>query len=54
MDDQKEQPLKESLMKNAGYAIPGASVEDIEYLPERKLDKAQMSQPAKNENRVSR
>ena len=30
------------LIKNAGYAIPGASVEDIEYLPERKLDKAQI------------
>ena len=27
-----------SLIKNAGYAIPSASVEDIEYLPERKLD----------------
>lgn len=31
-----------SLMKNAGYAIPGACVEDIEYLPERKLDKSQI------------
>ena len=31
-----------SLIKNAGYANPGASVEDIEYLPERKLDKAQI------------
>ena len=31
-----------SLIKNAGYAIPGASVEDIEYLPERKLDKSQI------------
>ena len=31
-----------SLVKNAGYAIPSASVEDIEYLPERKLDKSQI------------
>lgn len=30
------------LIRNAGYAIPGASIEDIEYLPERKLDKAQI------------
>lgn len=30
------------LIKKAGYAIPGASMEDIEYLPERKLDKAQI------------
>jgi DNA replication protein DnaC len=30
------------LIKKAGYAIPGACVEDIEYLPERKLDKAQI------------
>ena len=42
MDHQKEQPLKESHIKNAGYAIPSASVEDIEYLPERKLDKSQI------------
>ena len=28
------------LIKKAGYAIPGACVEDIEYLPERKLNKA--------------
>lgn len=31
-----------SLIKNAGYAISGASVEDTEYLPERKLDKSQI------------
>lgn len=31
-----------SLIKNAGYAISGASVEDIEYLPDRKLDKSQI------------
>ena len=31
-----------SLIKNAGYVIPGASVEDIEYLPDRKLDKSQI------------
>ena len=30
------------LIKKAGYAIPGACIEDIEYLPERKLDKAQI------------
>lgn len=30
------------LIKNAGYAIPGACMEDIEYLPERKLEKAQL------------
>ena len=30
------------LIKKAGYSIPGACVEDIEYLPERKLDKAQI------------
>lgn len=30
------------IIKKAGYAIPGACVEDIEYLPERKLDKAQL------------
>lgn len=31
-----------SLVKSAGCAIPGVSVEDIEYLPERKLDKSQI------------
>ena len=31
-----------SLIKNAGYAIPGAGIEDIEYLPDRKLDKSQI------------
>ena len=31
------------LIKKAGYAIPGACMEDIEYLPERKLDKAQLT-----------
>jgi len=31
-----------SLIKNVGYAIHGASVEDIEYLPDRKLDKSQI------------
>ncbi len=30
------------IIKKAGYAIPGACMEDIEYLPERKLDKAQL------------
>lgn len=30
------------LIKNAGYSIPGASVEDIRYAPERQLDKAQI------------
>lgn len=30
------------LIKNAGYAIPSACMEDIEYLPERKLDKTQL------------
>lgn len=30
------------IIKKAGYAIPGACVEDIEYLPERKLDKVQL------------
>ena len=30
------------IIKKAGYAIPGACVEDIEYLPERKLDKTQI------------
>lgn len=30
------------IIKKAGYAIPSACVEDIEYLPERKLDKAQL------------
>jgi DNA replication protein DnaC len=28
------------LIKNAGYEFPGACIEDIEYLPNRKLDKA--------------
>jgi len=28
------------LIKNAGYEFPGACIEDIEYLPDRKLDKA--------------
>jgi DNA replication protein DnaC len=28
------------LIKSAGYDFPGACVEDIEYLPDRKLDKA--------------
>lgn len=30
------------IIKKAGYAIPGACVEDIEYLPERKLNKTQI------------
>jgi len=30
------------LIKNAGYSIPGASVEDIRYAPERQLNKAQI------------
>lgn len=37
----KSKHLK-SLINNAGYAIPGTSVEDIEYLPDRKLDKSQI------------
>jgi DNA replication protein DnaC len=28
------------LIKNAGYDFPGACIEDIEYLPDRQLDKA--------------
>lgn len=39
--NRKNNHLK-SLIKNAAYAMPGASVEDIEYLPERKLDKSQI------------
>jgi DNA replication protein DnaC len=31
------------LIRSAEYAIPGASVEDIEYSPERNLDKALIS-----------
>ena len=34
------------LIKKAGYAIPSACVEDIEYIPERKLDKAQIQRLA--------
>ena len=30
------------LIKKAGYSEPGASIEDISFLPERKLDKAQI------------
>lgn len=30
------------LIKNAGYSVPNACIEDVEYLPERKLDKAQI------------
>lgn len=30
------------LIKKAGYSAPGASVEDVFFLPERKLDKAQI------------
>ena len=30
------------LIKNAGYAVPSACVENIEYQPERKLDRAQI------------
>lgn len=41
MNYQEGQPFEESY-KKAGYAIPGVSVEDIEYLPERKLDKWQI------------
>ena len=39
--NRKSNHLK-NLIKNANYAIPGASVEDVEYLPERKLDKSQI------------
>ena len=31
-----------SISSYAGYAIPGASIKDIEYLPDRKLDKSQI------------
>ena len=31
------------LIRSAEYALPGASVENIEYLPDRKLDKALIS-----------
>jgi DNA replication protein DnaC len=31
------------LIRSAEYAIPGASIEDIEYSPERKLDKTLIS-----------
>jgi len=31
------------LIRNAGYEIPGASIEDIEYHADRKLDKAQIT-----------
>lgn len=41
MDHQKKQPLKEP-REERGIRHSGASVEDIEYLPERKLDKAQI------------
>ncbi len=34
------------LIKNADYGIPGACVEDIEYHPGRKLDKAQINRLA--------
>ncbi|MEN6327724.1 MAG: IS21-like element helper ATPase IstB [Syntrophomonas sp.] len=34
------------LIKNADYAIPEACVEDIEYLPGRKLDKTQINRLA--------
>jgi DNA replication protein DnaC len=30
------------LIRNAGYSIPGASIEDISYSPERQLDKVQI------------
>ncbi len=30
------------LIKKAGYSAPGASIEDISFLPERKLDQAQI------------
>lgn len=30
------------LIRNAGYADPAACVENIEYLPERKLDREQI------------
>ena len=31
------------LIKNAGYDLPGACIEDIEYHPDRKLDKAMIT-----------
>jgi hypothetical protein len=31
------------LIKNAGYAFPDASLDDIEYRADRKLDKAQIA-----------
>lgn len=34
------------LIKNAGYCIPHACIEDIEYLPKRNLDKSQILQLA--------
>jgi len=34
------------LIRNAGYDFPGASIEDIEYHPERKLDKSMIARLA--------
>jgi DNA replication protein DnaC len=34
------------LIRNASYEIPGACIEDIEYHPDRKLDKAQIARLA--------
>lgn len=42
MDHQKSNHLRK-LIKNAGFAEPGACVEDIEYHSDRNLDKAQIA-----------
>lgn len=36
------------LMKNAGFSIPGACMENIQYVPERNLDKEQLMALATN------
>lgn len=33
---------RQRLIRSAGYSIPGASIEDVSYSPERQLDKAQI------------
>ena len=39
--NRKSNQLKR-LMKRAGFSIPGACMENIQYVPERKLDKEQL------------
>ena len=44
--NRRQQNKMKKLIKNATFALSSASIEDIEYLPDRKLDKGQFQRLA--------